>query len=507
MLRRHLLYLSAQELSARPLAGGRLGGATAFPATAAGQEAFCDYLRQYPGERCHLLVNVAEEGFQVESIPGLRGRERAAVIQRKLQQRFYGTDLCLARSLGFTRARRKDERLLLAGLTHPAQIAPWTALMQSLDVPLAGIHSLPLVSIRLFRKLHPGAEPCLLLTIQDHSLRQSFFDRGELLFSRLTALGNGGTADLGRSMAAEAARMYQFLGSQGLLPRGQVLQALVLAHPRSLATLEQAWEDSGKVLFRGIGNDAAARLAGCNRRHDQPADDRSDTLFLQLLASHPPAQQFAPPALRHAYRLWQWRALLSGAGPAFLLACLLGTGLLLHDAHRTATAVAAARAQAEAAARHHAELAHGLPALPVDHDTLARLLERYRELSGGATTPRDFYVQLSRALDVSPGLALETISWQRAGPGDANVPGSGEEQAIVRGAVTGAAGHSPRRAQAAFSIFLAALERQPELQATVQQQPADMAPGKPPSSARANGPPGAIGALPFVLHIARRGSP
>ena len=188
MRSQQLLYLSAYQLVAYRWQAGTLSHTAAFADSEEGYRQFADYLRQHARERFALLVNIAEEGFHVETIPFLRGADREAVIRRKLGQIFFNAPLTASQSLGHEKNKRKDERLLLAALTGSEHLAPWLKVIGLAEVALSGIYSLPLLAPSLFRKLKISEERCLLLTVQDQSIRQSYLEKGEIHFSRLAPL-------------------------------------------------------------------------------------------------------------------------------------------------------------------------------------------------------------------------------------------------------------------------------------------------------------------------------
>ena len=113
MRTQRLLYLSAHQMSAYSWQAGSLTVEDRFAANEDGYSAFAAYLEHHPQSTYRLLANIAEEGFQIEVIPYLRGRDRQTVINRKLGQYFFGANLTAALSLGYEKTKRKDERLLL----------------------------------------------------------------------------------------------------------------------------------------------------------------------------------------------------------------------------------------------------------------------------------------------------------------------------------------------------------------------------------------------------------
>jgi hypothetical protein len=309
---RRLLYLSAHQLTAWLWRSGVLTCEAAFPAAEAGWRPFADYLGENPKSVFSLLANVAEEAFQVETIPCLSGANRRKVVGRRLSQAFYGAHLAAAFSLGYEKGRRKDERLLLAAFTSPALFRPWLDGIAAANAALSGIYSLPLVAAPLLEKLRLPPEPCLLLSVQDQSIRQSFFDKGELCFSRLTPLPRSSIGGIAQSLAAESVKLQQYLSSQRLIGRGQAITAHVLAHPGAFDSLRTSCVDTQALRFDLLDITECARRAGLKT---EPRDTHAETLFLHLLATRPPGIQFAGEDLRHSFRVAQARSGSRGPEP------------------------------------------------------------------------------------------------------------------------------------------------------------------------------------------------
>lgn len=120
----------------------------------------------------------------------LHGADRRALLARKLGQLYFNSTLCTALSLGLIRNQRPEERVLLTALTNTELLAPWLDANVAAGIALAGIYSLPLLAAALLRRLGIADEPCLLLSVQDQSVRQSYIENGELYFSRLAPLPN-----------------------------------------------------------------------------------------------------------------------------------------------------------------------------------------------------------------------------------------------------------------------------------------------------------------------------
>ena len=477
-----LLYLDAHQLTACRDRSGELASEAVFATSAEGRQQFSDYLAQHQHSVFSLLVNVAEEGFQIETIPFLRGSDRQAIIKRKLGQLFFNAALTTSLSLGYEKTRRRDERVLLAALTNQAFFAPWLAAIADAGVALSGIYSLPLLAPSLLRKLGIEGEQCLLLTIQDQSVRQSYCEKGELVFSRLTPLPNSSIDGIAQSFCAEAQKLQQYLVSQRLIARQQSITAHLLAHSSAFQAIAQSCRDSAAIRYHVIDIEDCAKQTGLRAA---PQDSHCERLFLNLLDSSPPRTQFADEAQRHGHQLRQIRSALYGTGAAALTGCLLFAGTLLFETQALNQQSAALSSEASLARSRYGEIVKTFPPIPSDHQTLRRVIDRYLALEKQSATPDGLYREISRALNDSPAVELDRIDWQVGSIDDAAPQNSGRaaatasaseasEEAIVRGTLKLGANASARQLLAAFNALIESLKANPTLQLTILQRPFDI---------------------------------
>ena len=478
MKTRRLLYLCAQQLTAYRWHCGALTSEGVFAASVDGQHQFADYLDQHRRGALAILANIAEEGFQIEAIPFLRGADRQAIIERKLGQLFFNTTQTTALSLGYEKNLRKDERVLLAALTDQAFFAPWLEAIAKARVALAGIYSLPLLAPSLLRRLGIGDERCLLLTVQDHSLRQSYLEKGELLFSRLTPLPDDSIAGIAQAFRGEAQKLQQYLVSQRLIARHQSIAAYLLAHANAVEAIGQHCINSATIRYEIIDcADCASKTGLRGTLHDS----RAEQLFINLLASAPPRSQFADDRLRHDYHLRQIRSALYGAGAATFAGCLLFAATLLFEAHGVRQQSATLSSEATASGARYGEIVKTFPPIATDHQTLRRVIDRYLALDQQSVSPAGLYREISRALGDAPAAELDEIDWQVGGAADVprrNDPiaavASDSEAAIVRGTLKLGANAGARQMLTAFNVLVEALKANPRLQVTVLQRPFDI---------------------------------
>ena len=481
-----LLYLSAHQMTASLWSADELVDEALFPATETGYRQFSAYLATHPHSVFSILANVAEEGFHIEDIPFLQGADRKVVIARKLEQLYFNAKLTVAQSLGYTKDRRKNERLLLAALTNNDFFAPWLNAIAQSGAALSGVYSLPLMAPVLLAELNLSDEHCLLLSVQDQSIRQSYFHKGELHFSRLAHLHHSSIGGIAQALSAESIKLQQYLVSQRLIGRNQSITVHILAHPNAFKAIEDSCTETPTMRYNLLDIVECARIS---RLDSLPADSHCESLFLNLLATLPPRIQFADDALRHGYHLRIIRSGLRGLGALALLGCLLFSGKLLFDTYSIRQESDALRSEASFSRVRYEDIAKTFPAIPTDASTLRRTIDRYIQLSRINSNPAGIYLEISRALQAAPEAELESIDWKAGcaelsppaasiAPHSPNAVPGDEETVIVRGTLRSGKSGNVRQMFDAFNRLVASLQANPKLQVEILKRPFDIESGK-----------------------------
>jgi hypothetical protein len=484
--RRRLLLAEANRLAAYRWDGGTLNLEAKFAADEAGIAAFSTYLATQRGSNFYMLADVPEEGFQLELLPFVQGADRTILIQRKLSQFFYGSPLTTGVSLGRERTGRRDERMLLAALTRPQGFDPWLGALRSAESQLAGIYSIPLLVADLASQLKIKAERCLVLSIGHGGIRQTFLEGGKLRFSRLSPLAASGTDEIARACAAESARIYQYL-SQRLIARAAMLPVAVLVHPAAQAAFAAACTDSDELHFEFVDLLAAAKTCGLKT---PPKDSSADTLFLHLLAHQPPREQFAPPAERRMFRIWQARFALKATGAVAMFGCLLFATNELVEIAGLRQQSDSMLAQAQSDGQRYAEIMQSLPPMPASLEDLRAVMTRYDALEKRSAPPKAMFDRISAALDESPRIELDRIEWSlSARPEDigasvdlrraANAPSADGGQAmhavaVVTGILPRTEAGDQRAMLETVNEFAATLRHDPAMRVAVLRMPVDV---------------------------------
>jgi hypothetical protein len=422
MVERRLLYLDATGLLAYAWDAGEITPLGHFAAGEEGFARFAAFLAAQPaGTLYQLLADLVEEAFHYETLPHVRGADRAAMLTRKRGQHLFGSPYATELSLGREPTGRRDERVLFVGLTRPAALEPWLEILARVEAPLAGIYTLPLLADKLPAPLGDKDEAArLLMVLTPAGIRQIFLERGRLRFSRLSGRLDTRLEGLAPTLAEEAGRTQAYLAGQRLIPRNEVLPVTVLASPADAAELALHLPAAPQLAIGFADLAALARQVGLKR----PCTD-SDALplFLHWMVRRPGDSQLAPPAVRRFHLLRQARLAAYGLGTAAFLACLVMAAKLWVDSRELQREIEQVTLQTRADAGRYAALIGSLPPLPASLEVLQSLMGRIDRQAKGSASPLPALVVLSRALDEAPALSLESVEWRAAPAAASLAPG------------------------------------------------------------------------------------
>jgi len=413
MSEKRLLYFTANRVAVYRSAHRKIALESSFANNEEGAAAFAGHLGGLPPSLFYVLVDIVEEDFHQENIPFVRGRDRTALLGRKLAQRYRDTSLSLALSLGTERTQRRDERMLFSAFTNNAQFQPWLDALREAEIAVAGVFSAALLAPRIARKLGAKKAPLLLVTLQSAGLRQSYVENGKIRFSRLGPLDAADAADPNRVAEAfdrETTRVYQYLAATRVVAReGGAIDALLIAPPGQKARVQAAVPNLPQVRVNVVDLGEAAATIGLK---GYPPECGAEALMLHLLAEHPPAEQYAGEGLRQFFRLGQARKGLVAAGAALGAAGLLWAGVLLAQYFQLQEQIALDRQRTRLATESFGKVEAGFPQLPTSTDNLRMTMQKYEALTKQTARPERLIADVSAALDASPRIEVDKLQWE-----------------------------------------------------------------------------------------------
>ena len=317
-----------------------------FEPDESGRSALQAWLARAPRTPVQLLVDVIEEEFHADRVPHVLGPERSQLYQRTATRHFRNTEFRYITCQGRDRTGRRDDRVLVAGLTHPVALKQWLDVIAAAEVPLKGVYSLPLVGESLLPALPTkGAARVLLVSQQARgSLRQSYYENGCLRFSRQVPVRTESASEYAGVVATEIGQIVRFLENQRFCELDGAIHVRILADPNEHAGLREALDAPADMPPYQLV--APARVAQRLGLRGPDPGAYADLLFVQVLARRRRMpNHYGIARLRRNFLDQRVRLALRGLAAAGLLAALavVGGTWLRGMVYEQATAEAAER--------------------------------------------------------------------------------------------------------------------------------------------------------------------
>jgi hypothetical protein len=380
MNRRCHLFLEGQRLSAWVQDKGQLRELASFTDSAEGLDDFSAFLAVHRKNRFAMLLNLPGEVFARETLPKLRRYERQQLLESRSSRLFPETPWRCAVA-GKTSANGETDFLLMAQ-SNTAPLNPWLERLSAASAALESVHSLPQLLPALLHTQAVNTTSLLTLSLHEHSVRFSLLIEGKLHYSRLATLGINST------LRDELRRFVDHVSRQHRLDP-----------PPSLC-----------VIANGA-QQADIDLPGITQRINTPAPNGA-SLFLSIPARHWPREQLAPPgqlsqARQQQQIAWTWRTVA--------LICVVSAVISIerlnhHDATQSTIRQEEKLRQAIDDEIHQNDQPVTLSGL--NRAQLQQLARDYPALLNKQNAFEASLLSLSRAMDDSPAIELDSIDWK-----------------------------------------------------------------------------------------------
>lgn len=403
-----LLCVSAEQATIGRWSRGRLSGCHRFPNDEDGRLAFGNYLRAARGLPVHIVVDTVDEDYRFETLPHVRGSDRAEMVGRKLKQAYRGTPYFAASLQDRDAGKRRDDRYLFAAITDPEQLNPWLNAIQANGLSVAGIYPLPMVTVSLVDKLRLKQANLLIVTKNSAGFRQTFFRNLRFRISRLTPLRDSAEmAD--QYYADEVSNTRMYLDALTVTHVDDTLTVVVIDQDDTLAGLPA-------TIARGRPNIQCQRLSRADviSRLGVSAAElevSADTLHLHLLGEQTPGLNLAPKLVMGGFRQYQARRVVYGASAAIVLGALVWAGANVYEAMRMESETAELERQTLGFQSRYQQVSAQFPQAPTSAANLRDTVELAKEIRNGLRTPENMFQVVSQAMDAFPQVQLRRLDW------------------------------------------------------------------------------------------------
>ncbi len=335
---KHILYLTNDKLVALLIKRGSIVGRETFALSDIDVPVFGDYLARYRETPTHLVTDLIEEDFRLDTIPHLRGSDQEAVISRKLSQIYRASPFRHAIIQGRETEGRRDDKVFYHAITNPDLVKSVLAALESRQVSLEGIYSSAVLSSRLLKELDIFFPHTLLVTIvPDFGLRQTYFQNKQIKFSRLTPIIYDESQTVGQLIAAETSRTWQYLDSLRNFGSDDSLEVCLLVHERDKLMLQDAIRTYPLLRYRFLDiNEVAAKLGVT----PAPTSSHADEILSHLYARGGIENHFAEPEQTRYSAFRKARMAITGITAGVLIAGVAGAGFNVYQASKVSDMIA-----------------------------------------------------------------------------------------------------------------------------------------------------------------------
>jgi len=248
---KRILYFTGYRMVAQEWQGSKLEHSVYFEPDEQGLDLFNAYLRSFRHEPVRLMVDLIEEEFRSIKIPLLRGSDRKAILERNYAKFFRNVKYRHAISQSIEKKTRKEERLLLIGLTNQLLLEPWLNIIDDTRTPLSGIISLPLLAEDFLDHLETDSKTIILVSQQVPSnLRQSVFINGRLVLSRLVPIASFYQGDYATDVIRDLESTRRYLTGQRLIERSDTISIQIVTNKRHVDKLTIKCSQEGFEDFK-----------------------------------------------------------------------------------------------------------------------------------------------------------------------------------------------------------------------------------------------------------------
>ncbi len=403
-----LLCISAAQAVVSHQRGRNVVRCEIFGADEDGLAAFGEFMVAAGNALVYLAADTVEEDYRFETLPHATGSDRSGMLDRKLKQYYRNSPYVTALSRGRSGDKRRDDRYLFAALTNPALIDPWLNVIKQAGLPVAGIYLVSMLTTALVHKTGHDLSHALVAAPHGAGLRLTYCKNGEFFVSRLSR-GTISGSDAAHAYATEIANTRNYLSSLHLDSLDDTLTVLFIDHHDSLGpVIDRVAADVANVDCVRVDRETLVRQLGIAPEH---LDVALETAYLLLIAENPPGANLAPASITAGHRQYQRGKAVYAASTIVGVAGLMWAGYNLWHAHDLQEQTVYDAKRTAAAQAQYREITREFPAAPTTSENLINAVEIYKKIARTVRSPQPFMQIVSRAIEPSPEVFLQEISW------------------------------------------------------------------------------------------------
>lgn len=407
-LNKLVLCVNSQSLLAGLWRAGSLHGSQSFARDDAGHAAFAEFLTQHISVPVYLMADAVEEDYHLENLPHAAGAANKALIARKLNQIYRGSEYRTAHFLNREQGKRRENKYLFVALNNAEFIQEWVNIIQALKAKLVGIYLLPMLSQVIAKQLKLSAPHLLLSENLSSGLRQTYLHNGELRMSRLVPNTPASEEKLTKFYVAETEKTRLYLVSQRFITRETPLELMLLSIDGLTQNISKSISQAHGIACTDVNlNQLTSNL----NLPINLIDKMPELLHMQLLANGQVVDNLATEELTKEYDFSRLKQNIKMAATLLGIAGLLGAGMLWMQGLSAQSTLQEVTQDTVLQQHRYDEAAKNFPVTPISAEDLRTAVALDKTVALYPKSPRRMMQVVSAALEQVPEVQLNRIHW------------------------------------------------------------------------------------------------
>ncbi len=357
-----------------------------------------------------IVIDCIEEDFRIETFAHVTGSDRAKMLERKLSFAFRNTPYKIARVVGREKEGRKDDRVLLTALTKAELVDPWITriLKEKLAIlcvtSAAYMMELLAVSLQLRSKPH-----VLLVNIESGTgMRQTYLQKGRVIFSRLTPITERLQEDLTGMVQQQSLQTRKYLERIKQIPYDTLLPVHMLNYGDLTFALPEATE-ADLLSFQQA--DVHKLIPGSSLELKELEVGPLAVSLVQALRGKGLKNVYASAGQRRFH-------LLNNINKSMYVAAatlVLGVGGAVAPTISETVALweqeQSTLQRTQPLMQQYEQLRASFPETPIESSTMALVVSTYDVLARQAHDPSEMLQLIGQAMESVPSMQLRSLDW------------------------------------------------------------------------------------------------
>jgi hypothetical protein len=374
-----------------------------------------------------VVLDGIEEDFRMESLAHVTGADRINMIERKLSIMYRNSPYRTARVVGREKDGRRDDRFLFTALNKADLVDPWVCRILQQKLSILCITSAAYLMESMSGTLKLRHLPhVLLVNIESGSgMRQTYLQKGRVIFSRLTPLALEQGRDLNAMLLQQADQTRKYLERIKQLPYETTLPVHVLLPPAFAVDVPSELPEK-LMRFETVQTEALFPSGSLDTQTLEPG--ALALSLVQSLRRSGVRNVYAPAGMRRYYTLGRIAGAMYASAAVVALGSVIFMAPSLSDALSTREREASTLAQTRPLLAQYEELRGSFPETPINSTTMALVVRTHDLLQSQSHNPAELLGVVGEAMENAPTMRLSALNFELR-----TLPLSAEEQPLLTG--------------------------------------------------------------------------